>query len=109
MWGGSDRTHRRSNPGSVLEYLQNGKIILYPEAGHFPELEDPESLKSLLAKEELWNGLRNNQGERAAEVGLRLVEDIKPDKISIIDIGDHDRGEHPGELRLRRKPPDSHL
>jgi pimeloyl-ACP methyl ester carboxylesterase len=79
MWGGSDRTHRRSNPNSVLEYLQKGKIMVFPEAGHFPELEDPESLKSLLADGELWNS-----------------------------VDDQD-GDHPGKLRRRQKPPDSHL
>ena len=61
MWGGADRTHRRSNPNSVLEYLERGKIMVFSEAGHFPELEDPERLKSLLLNEDLWNALRLSQ------------------------------------------------
>ena len=61
MWGGADRTHRHSNPNSVLEYLERGKIMVFSEAGHFPELEDPERLKSLLLNEDLWNALRLSQ------------------------------------------------
>jgi pimeloyl-ACP methyl ester carboxylesterase len=108
MWGGSDRTHRRSNPNSVLEYLQCGKIMVFPEAGHFPELEDPESLKILLANEELWNSLRSNQIGQVAENGLRVGEDMKLDKSSTIGVGDHD-ADHSGQLGGRRRPPDSHL
>jgi len=58
MWGGSDRTHRHSNPDSVLKYLKRGKVVTYRDAGHFPELEDPERLNSLLLNEELWRSLR---------------------------------------------------
>ena len=108
MWGGSDRTHRRSNPNSVLEYLQSGKIMVFPEAGHFPELEDPENLKSLLANGELWNDLGFNHRGRVVEVGLRVVEDLKLDKSSTISVSDQD-GDHLGQLSGRRKPPDSHL
>lgn len=61
MWGGSDRTHRRSHPESVLQYLRRGKILMYPESGHFPELEDPERFKALLFDEELWNHLKLKQ------------------------------------------------
>jgi pimeloyl-ACP methyl ester carboxylesterase len=108
MWGGSDRTHRRSNPNSVLEYLQCGKIMVFPEAGHFPELEDPESLKVLLANTELWNSLRSSQMGQAAEDGLRVGEDMNLDKSSTIGVSDHDV-DHSGQLRGRRRLPDSHL
>jgi pimeloyl-ACP methyl ester carboxylesterase len=108
MWGGSDRTHRRSNPNSVLEYLQSGKILVFPEAGHFPELEDPERLKSLLANEELWNGLKLNRTGRPAEAGILVGEDMKQDESSTISVGGHGE-DHSGELVARRKPPNSHL
>jgi len=107
MWGGSDRTHRRSNPNSALEYLHRGKIMVYPEAGHFPELEDPERLKTLLGNEELWNALRSGQRGRAAETELRATEDMKRDEGSTIGGGGQDR-DYPGKQR-ERKPPDSHL
>jgi pimeloyl-ACP methyl ester carboxylesterase len=107
MWGGSDRTHRRSNPDSVLDYLQSGKIMVFPEAGHFPELEDPERLKSLLANVDLWNGLRLNQPGRPAEAGLSVGEDAKHDESSTISASDHAEGQ--GQLVGRRKPFDSHL
>jgi hypothetical protein len=108
MWGGSDRTHRRSNPNSVLEYLQSGKILVFPEAGHFPELEDPKRLKSLLEDEELWNSLRFRHRDRVTEVEVRVAEDVKLDKSSTINVDDNDR-KYQGQPRERRKPPDSHL
>lgn len=61
MWGASDRTHRHSNPDSVLCYLRNGKVLVYPEAGHFPELEDPQRLKALLSNTELWDSLKTKE------------------------------------------------
>lgn len=108
MWGGSDRTHRRSNPNSVLEYLQSGKIMIFAKAGHFPELEDPASLETLLANEELWDSLRLNQRGQAAEDGPNVPEDIKLDESSAIGVDGHD-GDHTRQLRGPRKPFDSHL
>ena len=108
MWGGSDRTHRRSNPNSVLQYLQRGKIMVFPEAGHFPELEDPERLKSLLANEDLWNGLRLIQPSPPAETGIRVMEDAKHDGSSATGVSEHDSG-RPGQFSARRKRFDSHL
>jgi pimeloyl-ACP methyl ester carboxylesterase len=107
MWGGSDRTHRHSNPNSVLEYLKSGKIIVYPEAGHFPELEDPEKLKSLLADEDLWSGLRLNEPGRPAEAAVNLVEDTRSDKQPASSVGYG--GSDSGKFVAWRKPPDSHL
>jgi len=81
--------------------------MVYPEAGHFPELEDPERLKTLLGNEELWNALRSEQTGRAAETDLRATEDMKRDEGSTIGGGGQDR-DYPGKQR-ERKPPDSHL
>jgi pimeloyl-ACP methyl ester carboxylesterase len=108
MWGGSDRTHRRSNPNSVLEYLMSGKIVAFPEAGHFPELEDPERLKILLANEELWNSLRANHTGRPAEAEQRVLEDKKQGESTTIPVSDLSAG-NLGPVVTRRKPSDSHL
>lgn len=67
MWGGSDRTHRRSNPHSVLEYLERGTVMTFPEAGHFLELEEPERLKSLLSNVDLWDSLRSGEISQSGE------------------------------------------
>ena len=53
LWGRADRTHRRSHQDSALGYLKKGKVIVFPEAGHFPELENLEGFKDLLADEDL--------------------------------------------------------
>jgi pimeloyl-ACP methyl ester carboxylesterase len=49
LWGGADRTHRRSSPGSASVYLPSGKVVVHPDAGHFPELEDPRRLREAVA------------------------------------------------------------
>jgi hypothetical protein len=88
----------------VLEYLERAEIIIFPEAGHFPELEDPERLKSLLANEDLWNGLRLSQPGRPAEVG----QDMKHDGSSTMSCSVDDAGS-PRRLVPRRKRFDSNL
>jgi pimeloyl-ACP methyl ester carboxylesterase len=101
LWGGSDRTHRRSNPESVLRYLKRGTVIRYPEAGHFPELEDPERFKSLLLNEELWKSLRENN------TGFELESSAKSDNVA--GEGTKDDDPKPATLQKQRKPFDSHL
>jgi pimeloyl-ACP methyl ester carboxylesterase len=108
MWGGSDRTHRRSNPNSVLPYLQRGKIMVFPEAGHFPELEDPERLKSLLMNEDLWNDVRLIPSSPPAETELRVIDDTTHDGSSTASVSEHNVG-RPGKLAVQRKRFDSHL
>lgn len=109
LWGGSDRTHRRSNRTSALGYLKRGKVIVFPEAGHFPELEDAERFRNLLADEKLWNDFRNDQGDQCAEVGLKIAEDSKLEGSCSSNVYVGDLNEvHQGQ-RGRRKPPDSHL
>jgi pimeloyl-ACP methyl ester carboxylesterase len=107
MWGGSDRTHRHSNPDSVLKYLKRGKVVAYPEAGHFPELEDPESLRNLLLDKELWNGLKTNVGDRGLENGPLETNDSKNNDDSTIRVIDDVVGMVPSTER--RRPFDSHL
>jgi pimeloyl-ACP methyl ester carboxylesterase len=110
MWGGSDRTHRRSNPNSVLEYLQSGKIILFPDAGHFPELEDPERLNTILANEEMWNRAGFDHTGGTVQVGSCVAEDMKLNESCTVSIGvgDHE-GDHLEQLRGRQNPPKSRL
>lgn len=100
MWGGSDRTHRRSSPDSVLQYLRRGKVVTYPEAGHFPELEVPERLKSLLLNEELWHGLRVKEADPKSG-------GLESDGICSSGITEYTTDTAP--LTGRRKPFDSHL
>ena len=101
MWGGSDRTHRHSNPDSVLNYLKRGKVVTYPEAGHFPELEEPERLKSLLLDEESWNNLKTKETDR--ELGDRLQETGDPSS----SVSDHAMSI--AVLSGQRRPFNSHL
>ncbi len=56
-WGGAARSHRRSHPESAPPYLPNGTVLAYPDAGHFPELEDPERLGEALTVLEAGNHL----------------------------------------------------
>lgn len=41
VWGGQDRTHRKSDPASVRELAPGAAQVVLEEAGHFPELEAP--------------------------------------------------------------------
>jgi pimeloyl-ACP methyl ester carboxylesterase len=90
MWGGSDRTHKRSNSNSVLKYLARGMVVTYNETGHFPELEDPERFLALLKNEELWSRLK--------------MKETDPKLDGTIGVGGHTSGKAAG-----RKPFVSHL
>jgi pimeloyl-ACP methyl ester carboxylesterase len=48
LWGGADRSHRRSIAESAVAYAPQARMVLHPEAGHFPELEQPDRLKTCL-------------------------------------------------------------
>ncbi|MBP2217023.1 pimeloyl-ACP methyl ester carboxylesterase [Arthrobacter sp. CAN_C5] len=48
LWGRADRSHRRSDPESLLPYLPHGRVVAYEGAGHFPELEHPDRLRQAL-------------------------------------------------------------
>jgi pimeloyl-ACP methyl ester carboxylesterase len=103
MWGASDRTHRHSNPDSVLSYLQNGKVLVYPKAGHFPELEDPQRLKDLLSNRELWDSLKT-QEENASKENKEIKEGMGPKGVA---GSSGSRAEQP--VWGRRTPFDSRL
>jgi pimeloyl-ACP methyl ester carboxylesterase len=83
MWGSSDRTHRHSNPNSVLQYLKSGMVLTSPELGHFPELENPDSFKALLFNDKLWKELKRKQTDPNLE-GVSGNDDF-----STSDVDDH--------------------
>lgn len=48
LWGAADRTHRRTDKRSVLAYAPDAAYLEFADAGHFPDLEQPERFASLL-------------------------------------------------------------
>lgn len=48
IWGMKDRSHRKTAKESSQDHFQNGRVIHFEEAGHFPELEYPEKFKELI-------------------------------------------------------------
>lgn len=107
MWGGSDRTHRHSNSNSVLKYLLRGKVVNFPGAGHFPELENPERLKNLLSDEDLWISLRSYKSSRSTGDEGHRMGDTEDKESGIVRI--KDCAGDPEAVIGRRKPYDSHL
>lgn len=41
VWGSEDRTHRPSDPSGALALAPRGRLVLFDDAGHFPDLEQP--------------------------------------------------------------------
>lgn len=48
VWGGADRTHRSTQPEAIRQHAPQAEILRVPEAGHYPDLEDPEAFARLL-------------------------------------------------------------
>jgi pimeloyl-ACP methyl ester carboxylesterase len=48
IWGGADRSHRYSGAESALQYLPRAHHLTMPDAGHFPDLEQPERFRDAL-------------------------------------------------------------
>jgi len=48
VWGGADRTHRRTDKRSILEYVPRADWVDFAAAGHFPDLEQPERFRDEL-------------------------------------------------------------
>ena len=42
IWGEADRTHRNTDKSSTRRYCPHAKEVHFANAGHFPELEEPE-------------------------------------------------------------------
>jgi pimeloyl-ACP methyl ester carboxylesterase len=48
IWGEVDRTHRGTRPEAIRQHAPQAEILRVPEAGHYPDLEDPDAFARLL-------------------------------------------------------------
>jgi pimeloyl-ACP methyl ester carboxylesterase len=48
IWGGQDRSHRHTHADTLLECVPHARIVQFSDAGHFPDIEQPERYASLL-------------------------------------------------------------
>ncbi len=48
IWGGKDRSHRETDPRSVLEIVPHAEVIAFADCGHFPDLENSERYAQIL-------------------------------------------------------------
>jgi pimeloyl-ACP methyl ester carboxylesterase len=49
LWGAKDASHRPTAPDSFARYLTRPKLLVAPNAGHFPELTAPDLLLEAVA------------------------------------------------------------
>ena len=42
IWGEADASHRHTDKASTKHYFPDARDLRFPDAGHFPELEEPE-------------------------------------------------------------------
>lgn len=50
IWGEADRSHRRTDKTSSRIHCPNAAEVFLPHAGHFPELEQPESFAEAMRR-----------------------------------------------------------
>lgn len=48
VWGGLDRTHRKTDRRSVRENASDAKIVEFPGCAHFPDVEEPDLFADLI-------------------------------------------------------------
>jgi pimeloyl-ACP methyl ester carboxylesterase len=48
LWGERDRSHRKTDPESLLSVVPHARIVRLPSVGHCPHLEDPDALLAAL-------------------------------------------------------------
>ena len=48
LWGLSDKSHKSTNPNSLLECIAHAKIIEIEDCGHFPDVENPQRYVAFL-------------------------------------------------------------
>ena len=48
IWGPADRSHKYTDPKSLLECVPRAEIVQFEDCGHFPELEQPERFAAIL-------------------------------------------------------------
>ncbi|HEY9839409.1 MAG: alpha/beta fold hydrolase [Candidatus Sericytochromatia bacterium] len=49
LWGGADKSHRRTPADTIARYLTDPVLTSLPAAGHFPELTEPARFQAALA------------------------------------------------------------
>jgi pimeloyl-ACP methyl ester carboxylesterase len=49
LWGERDRSHRKTDPESLLSLVPHARIIRLAQAGHCPHLEDPDAMLAALS------------------------------------------------------------
>ncbi|MGB5810686.1 MAG: alpha/beta hydrolase, partial [Polyangiales bacterium] len=50
VWGALDRTHAPSDPQRSLELAPRGRLVIFDDAAHFPDLEKPERFEQEVLK-----------------------------------------------------------
>jgi pimeloyl-ACP methyl ester carboxylesterase len=67
IWGGKDRSHRATDKSSTLGFAPNAELRLFEQAGHFPDLEDPDRFEACLIEfVEGWERTRLKQQGKGA-------------------------------------------
>jgi pimeloyl-ACP methyl ester carboxylesterase len=51
IWGHADRTHAKTDPGSLRGLVPHARLVSFEHCGHFPDLEDPRRFASLLLED----------------------------------------------------------
>ena len=50
IWGAQDRSHRGTQPSSLLNLVPHAEFVQFDDCGHFPDLEQPQRYAQLLMK-----------------------------------------------------------
>lgn len=48
IWGAQDRSHRHTNPQSILDIVPHAELVQFDDCGHFPDLEKSERFIRIL-------------------------------------------------------------
>lgn len=48
VWGNGDRSHRRTEPASLLRHVPHAQVIQFRDCGHFPDLEQAQRFVGVL-------------------------------------------------------------
>ncbi|HEY8101476.1 MAG TPA: alpha/beta hydrolase [Burkholderiaceae bacterium] len=50
LWGSLDRSHKLTDPKSILELVPHAEVIRFEASGHFPDIEQPERFMQVLVE-----------------------------------------------------------
>ena len=50
IWGAQDRSHRHTQPSSLLNLVLHAEFVQFDDCGHFPDLEQPQRYAQILMK-----------------------------------------------------------